>query len=103
MLESRSALDRTVHTRGAQLLEQAAWHPVGRPTYPGLAQFKEWRDKEGEDLRKATINLARDALDYKRLRGEQEMEQLTNRFARMSLAEAKPEKRAAPKRQEKKK
>ena len=76
MLESRSALDMAVHTRGAQLLEQAAWHPVGRPAYPSLAQFKEWREKEGEDLRRATINLARDALDYKRLREEQEMEGL---------------------------
>ena len=74
-----------MHKRGAQVLEQAAWHPVGRPTYPGLAQLKEWRDKEGEDLRIATINLARDALDYKRLREEQEMEGLTIKFARMSL------------------
>ena len=50
MLESRSALDWAVHTRGGQVLEQAAWHPVGRPAYPGLAQFKEWREKEGEDM-----------------------------------------------------
>ena len=85
MASSRSALDWAVHTRGGQVLEQAAWHPVGRPNYPGLAQFKWWRDKEGEDLNRATINLARDALDYKRLREEQEMEGLTNKFARMSL------------------
>ena len=99
MASSRSALDWAVHTRGGQVLEQAAWHPVGRPAYPSLAQFKEWREKEGEDLRRATINLARDALDYNRLRGEQEMEQLTSRFSRMSLDEAKPVKRAAPKKQ----
>ena len=85
MLESRSALDMAVHTRGAQLLEQAAWHPVGRPNTPTLAQSKEWRDREGMDLNRATINLARDALDYKRLREEQEVEGLTNKFARMSL------------------
>ena len=81
------------------MLEQAAWHPVGRPHAPTLAQSKEFRDREGMDLNRATINLARDALDYNRLRGEQEMEQLTSRFSRMSLDEAKPVKRAAPKKQ----
>ena len=86
MASSRSVLDKQVHKRGAQVLEQAAWHPVGRPNYPpALAQSKEWRDREGMDLNRATINLARDALDYKRLREEQEMEGLTNKFARMSL------------------
>ena len=103
MLESRSALDGTVHTRGVQLLERAIWHPVNRETPPILHELPDWREKYGEEMRRASLGMAQDALDYKRLRGEQEMEQLTNRFARMSLAEAKPEKRAAPKRQEKKK
>ena len=85
MASSRSALDWAVHTRGGQVLEQAAWHPVGRPHAPTLAQSKEFRDREAMDLNRATINLARDALDYKRLREEQEMEGLTNKFARMSL------------------
>ena len=99
MASSRSALDWAVHTRGGQVLEQAAWHPVGRPHAPTLAQSTEYRASLGEDMRRATINLARDALDYNRLRGEQEMEQLRSRFSRMSLDEAKPEKRAAPKKQ----
>ena len=67
------------------MLEQAAWHPVGRPNTPFLSQSKEFRDREGMDLNRATINLARDALDYKRLREEQEMEGLRYKFARMSL------------------
>ena len=82
---ARSALDTAVHERGAQLLEQAIWHPVGRT---GLHENEIWKEEYGEEIRRATIGMASDALDYKRLRGEHEMEQLTNRFAQMSLAEA---------------
>ena len=85
MASSRSALDKEVHKRGGQVLEQAAWHPGRRPIPPILTEFKDWRDGYGEEMRRASINLARDALDYKRLREEQEMEGLRYKFARMSL------------------
>jgi len=85
MASSRSALDKEVHERGGQVLMQAGWHPGRRRIPPILTEFKDWRDGYGEEMRRASINLARDALDYKRLREEQEVEGLTNKFARMSL------------------
>ena len=66
-------------------MDAAVWHPVGRPIHPILTEIKDWRDGYGEEMRRATIGLARDALDYKRGREEQEVEGLTNKFARMSL------------------
>ena len=43
----RSEADRKVHRRGAQLMDTALWHPVGRPTYPILAENKAWREGHG--------------------------------------------------------
>ena len=80
-----SEVDRKVHERGGQVLMQAGWHPARRRIPPILTEFKDWRDGYGEEMRRASINLARDALDYKRLREEQEMEGLRSKFSRMSL------------------
>ena len=82
MASSRSALDRKVHRRGAELTDSAVMHPVGSVHYPTEGASKEKRDREFQSY---TVNLARDALQYKRLRDEQEVEGLTNKFARMSL------------------
>ena len=80
-----SEVDRKVHKGGAQLMDAVVWHPVGDPVYPILAENKDWREKHGEEMRRHTIDLARDALTYQRLREEQDMEGLTNKFARISL------------------
>ena len=76
-MDRTSEVDRKVHKGGAQLMDAVIHHHVGRPTYPILAENKAWREEYGEEMRRATIGLARDALDYKRLREEQDMEGLT--------------------------
>ena len=85
MASSRSALDRTVHERGTQLMDATRNHPVRRPTDPILGEDKALHKQYSDEMHRATVGLARDALDYKRLREEQEVEGLTNKFARMSL------------------
>ena len=71
-IHPRSAVDRNVHHRGIEFAFNATVHPARDGAVDSTEQFQ-------------TIQLAKSGLAYAKARREQDIENLTNQFARLSI------------------
>ena len=71
-IHPRTAVDRNVHHRGIEFAFNALYHPANYNAVDPKEHFH-------------TVQLAKSGLAYAKARREQDMENLTNQFARLSI------------------